>query len=226
MNTASRYHALGTNQDKDRILLSAAQYPKLKISRTEVPGVSFTNNGQYLIGQLTTVDLRTHSVIAPAGDLLKPRINWRTLINREDSIVQAVAIGNQLLLHSIKGAPNGCILATSLAQPDVKTAKVVVPEEKKIFEIGASKDYLLITKDDVVRSYLQTYHVPTKTLTNVKQPLAGTNAFGAYDTKANDCYVLLISWLQPVVAYNIRPTKKYYTIARLTHKLNIRGCKT
>jgi prolyl oligopeptidase len=213
MNTASRYHAIGTNQINDKVLLSAAKYPELNISRTEVPGVSFTNNGQYLLGQLTTVDLRTHVVIAPAGDLLKIRISWRTLITREDSVVQAVAVGNQLLLHSIKSAPNGRILTTSLAQPNIKTAKVVVPEDKKIYEIIASKDYLLITKDDVVRSYLQTYHVPTGTLTNVTQPLTGINAFGAYDPKTNDCYVLLVSWLQPVVTYSYQADKKTIEIS-------------
>jgi len=211
MHTVSRYHELGTAQEKDKALLSSAGQPELNISKTEIPGVYFTNDGQYLIGNLTTVDLRMHIVIAPATDLLKPKISWRNLVVREDSVAQIEVIHGQLLLYSIKGTSNGRILMTSIKNPDIKNAKVVVPEGKKIYSIASCKDYLLITKDDVVRSYLETFEVATEKINVVQSPVVGINGFFSYDPVTNDCYVLSISWLQPPSGINYNAAKKTFT---------------
>ncbi|MBC8032799.1 MAG: prolyl oligopeptidase family serine peptidase, partial [Chitinophagaceae bacterium] len=201
-NTVSFYHALGTAQANDPILLSNSKYPDLNISETEIPIVYYTNDHRYLIGHLATVDLRMHLLIAPASDLLKPRISWRPLIIREDSVSNIAAIQGRLFVHSIKGAPNGQVLVTDLDKPDIRSATVVVPEGKKIYTIGQGKDYLLITKDDVVRSYLQTYQVNTGKLKEVTPPIPGIYGFAAYDPNANDFYVAITSWLQPLTVYN------------------------
>ncbi|GAA4328908.1 prolyl oligopeptidase family serine peptidase [Mucilaginibacter gynuensis] len=205
MNTQACYHALGTNPQNDRVILSASKNPELGISKTEVPTVYVSNDLQHLIGNLMTVDYRMHVVIAPITDLAKAKINWKPLISREDSIAGLTDVGGQLFLHSIKGAPNGRVLVTSLASPDVRVAKVAVAEGNKIYEIGASKDYLLITKDDVVRSYLQTYHAATRQLHNIPLPVSGVGGIRSYDPQANDLYVSLVSWLYPPVTYNYSP---------------------
>jgi prolyl oligopeptidase len=208
VNTASRYHVLGTDPANDPALLSSMKYPGLGISKTEVPVVRFSTNHQYLIGNLTTVDLRTHLVIAPAADLLKGTISWKPLVTREDSITKTITIGPNLYLQSIKGAPNGRVIKTALANPNIKAAQVVVPEGKKIYEINESKNCVLITKDDVVRSYLQTYDVNTGKIADVNPPVSGIYAFGAYDPTANDCFILTISWLQPATAYDFNTQLK------------------
>ena len=55
LNTAARYHAVGTDPKTDPIVLSAATYPALGMKAEDIPQVSFSDDHRWLFGAASTV---------------------------------------------------------------------------------------------------------------------------------------------------------------------------
>ncbi|MCK4797926.1 MAG: S9 family peptidase, partial [Spirochaetes bacterium] len=121
-------HKVGTNPSKDKEIFSRSKYPELGIQPEEFPRVWYDKDSNYLFGYLLTVDNRLNLFYAPTSELKKDRINWRRLFKIEDEVYDFSVTEKDLYIYTPKNAPNFKLLKTSLKNPDLKKAEVVVDE--------------------------------------------------------------------------------------------------
>jgi len=208
-NLICRYHAIGTNPSTDQKLFSKELNPDIPFKPEHKPIILHDDQYVNIYGQLASVDRRVHAFIAPAGELLKPKINWKPFATPADSVLKFVLAGNRMFLHSIKGAPLGQILVTDSRNPDVKKAAVFLPEGKlNITGIEHSKDFLFVTLSDGVNEKIRQYNVRTNQWQEVPLPINGTASLLPYDPRSNDCYLRISSWKQPATRYDYDPTTR------------------
>ncbi|MDA3821614.1 MAG: prolyl oligopeptidase family serine peptidase, partial [Bacteroidales bacterium] len=129
LNTKVYYHKIGDKQSNDIVIFSSADYPEVEMMPEERPIIYYDQdqNDYYLI--LNTVEryLRIFHAKMQAFEPDK-HIHWKSIMQKEDQIQNFYTIGDELYLYTAKNAPNFKIIRTSLANPDIENAKVVVNE--------------------------------------------------------------------------------------------------
>jgi len=216
VNTVNYYHAVGTDPAKDVAILSAAKYPSLGMKPQDIPFVSFSDDFRYLFGSPASVRSELTVFYAPASQLLAAKIDWKPLINPDDQIVNFATHGDQVFLLSHKDAAKYKILSTSLLQPDVAHAAVVMPEGKEIIDgLDRTKNYLVVTTSDGINNRLFTYAFAKPGWNEVKLPHGGSVAVGGYDITSDDAEAVLTSWTKPTELYEYAVGKSTMSISPL-----------
>jgi prolyl oligopeptidase len=129
INCKTYLHRLGTDPSSDKEIFSRAKYPELGIKPEEFPVVVYEKDCKYIFGYLASVDNRMNLFYAPYSELTKDKINWKHLFKTDDEVQNFYATDKDLYIYTSKGAPNFKILKTSLLNPDLTRAEVVVPED-------------------------------------------------------------------------------------------------
>jgi prolyl oligopeptidase len=205
-NRKARLHMLGTPVSQDRDLLSTASTPDLGIEAKEMPQAFVPESApDRLLGSLDTVQPESRYVIASVSDLDKGQILWKPLAQRTDKLVRGTAITPEWL-YSITSAdaPHYKIVRARLDSPDWKHAEIVIAEAAdSIDSMTQSKDYILVAYTDGVNGRLVRHALATGTTSEVTLPLKGTVGATCPDVHGNRCLVVITSWLQPPVVYEI-----------------------
>ena len=120
-------HRMSTDPASDPPVFSAAavgEDPRL------LAFVTIDGRNGLAFGQLNSgVELHsTAFYVAPVGDVADGTPSWRRLFAFSDSVGDIAAHGTDLYALTRKGAPLGRIVRTRLANPDLASAQVVLPE--------------------------------------------------------------------------------------------------
>lgn len=121
-------HRIGTDPSSDRELFSRTLNTELEIGPADIPQVLVDKSSGYLFGFVSNVDRRLTVYYAPVSDLEKEHIAWKKLFRPEDGIHDFAATSEELYLYTAKKASDFRLLKTSLQQPDLENAEVVIPE--------------------------------------------------------------------------------------------------
>ena len=215
LNTKARLHRLGTAPKDDPELLSRTKNPALNIRPDQYPMVHFSDDGTQLYGELYSVDRRLNVWVAAPAELGKPTIGWRHLLTPTDSVSNFAKLGTKLYLHSVKGAPNGCILVTDAARPNAATATVLLPAgPQNITKMQATKDFLFVTVSDGINEKIRQYNPRTRLWADVPLPGSGTTGLEPYDpTHGNEVLAYIISWNNPGTAYDYTPATRRLVVS-------------
>lgn len=205
-NRKARLHALGTPVSQDRDLLSTASTPDLGIEAKEMPQAFIPESApDRLIGSLDTVQPESRLLIASVSDVEKSQFHWKPLAQRADKLVRGTAITPEWL-YAITSADalHYKVVRARLDSPDWQHAETVIPEAAdSIDSMTQSMDYILVAYTDGVNGRLVRHALATGTTTEVTLPLKGTVAATCPDVHGNRCLVVISSWLQPPVVYEI-----------------------
>lgn len=224
LNTTASFHVVGTDPKKDVVLLSAAKYPDLGIQPHDIPVVRFSDDHQYLFGTAASVRNELTMFVAPASELLAPKIHWKPLLRPSDDVVAFVDHGDELYLLSHKDAPHYRILKTSMRRPDVAHATVVRPEGKNtIVALDRTRDYLLATTSDGVNSHVFEYAYAGSKWSPVPLPRAGTVVVGGYDATSNDAQLVITSWTRPTQRFEFQPATRSVSLSPLDVAVSFPG---
>jgi len=216
MNTKAFYHVMGTDPKDDKVVLSAEKYPALGIAPEDIPGVSFSEDYQWLIGVAESVRNDLTIYMAPASDLASDTIHWRQVLKPEDQVTNAELVGDKVYLLSHKDAPKYKLLVTSIQNPDVAHAAVALPESKEtIVGLGRTKSYLLVTTSDGINNHVQEYSISAAKWEPVKLPRTGTVGLSGYDITSDDAQMVITSWAKPTERYQFQPATKAITLSPL-----------
>jgi len=216
LNTATHFHALGSDPKNDPVILSAAKYPALGMKPEDIPEVGFSDDYRYIFGTAATVRNELTVFYAPASQLLAPAIAWKPLVKPADAVVTIIEHGDTVYMRSHRNAPRYRVLAMSLEHPDVNAAKEVVPQgENTITGLSRTRDYLLVTASDGIDAHLERVAFATGKLEEVPLPDQGSVLESGYDDKSNDAQVVLASWKKPPVRYECDVAKNAVTVSPL-----------
>ncbi len=142
LNSKAFLHTLGQSVDADREILSKENNPELGIQSEEYPIVFYDKYNQKLFGLLYTVDRRVKAFIASAQELDNSRIQWKPLFGLEDEVYDFETSKDQIFIYTPKGSPGFSIITTSIHDPNLEEAEVIVPEHE-----GAKIESFVITLD-------------------------------------------------------------------------------
>ncbi len=144
-------HHLGDDPANDRPVFGANVSMGVEVGRDDYPFLMISPLSDWLIGLVVHGDLEEQSIYAaPRSALNDPTtIPWKKICDVEDAVAGYELIGDTIYLRTHKDAPRYKVIATSLQQPDVANATVVVPESKAVIEaIKVAGDYLLLDELD------------------------------------------------------------------------------
>ncbi len=219
-NTKTYLHKLGTEPSADKDFFSRAKNPGLGIRPEEIPSVWYIKDSPYLFALLYTVDSKLNMFYAPVSEVNNSKINWRHLITPKDDIYGFYPTDKDLYLYTPKDAPNFRILKTSLKNPDIAHAEVVVAEnsEESITSFNlTNKGLYYTTSKNGVGANL--YYLPygEKKASQIKLPFAaGSISLNTKGPRFGDIWITIEGWTRDYQRYRYFPDKNEFKLENLS----------
>ena len=140
-------HTLGADPDKEPSVLGYEFNPNVKLSEDDIPVLAFSPGAPGFIVGLVIHGVQREIDVYSIPFEATPGANsaWKHIATAADKIVGLDVHGDQIYLQSHAEASRFKILRTSLANPDLKHAELVVPpSEAVVVNIIAAADALYI----------------------------------------------------------------------------------
>lgn len=203
LDSRARFHRLGDDPAKDRILMARSLDRAVKFDNIQMPLIFATPRSRHALLVLIDVRKEQRILTAPLQDVLKGRARWTAVAGFEDEVTGADLHGDELYLLSTRGHPRGRILKVSAQSPSVGNAREVVAESKLVLQgmARASDGLYLRAMDGGIGRVLRLD--ATGKLANVALPFDGTVPALATDPDAPGALMLLSGWLNPTGVWNI-----------------------
>ncbi len=214
LDSKTYIHYDGTDPIADKEMFSMAKLPELGIRPEDIPIAYYDNDSKYLFGVLATVDKRLNLYYAPFSDLKKENIKWKHLFKPEDEVYSYATTDKDLYIFTPKGAPNYKIVKTSLTDPDIDKAEVVVPEDTArtitAFALSAEGLYYATSENGVsVKLFFLPYG--SKTAKEIKLPFpAGDITITSKGYRYNELWVSITGWTSDLRRYRYLQAKNEF----------------
>ncbi len=141
-------HRLGDDPENDQMVLAGGLNPHIEIAPTDLPYLANFGNSAWVLGvvvhgvmnELTIYALPSVAELLTGPDTAK----WIKLVDIDDSVTGYAVKGDTIYLKTHRDALRYKVIATSLAQPDLAGAKLVMPASQAVIEqIFIAGDYLI-----------------------------------------------------------------------------------
>jgi prolyl oligopeptidase len=140
-------HTLGADPDKEPSVLGYEFNPNVKLSEDDIPVLAFSPGAPGFIVGLVIHGVQREIDVYSIPFEATPGANsaWKHIATAADNIIGLDVHGDQIYLQSHAEASRFKILRTSLANPDLKHAELVVPpSEAVVVNVIAAGDALYI----------------------------------------------------------------------------------
>ncbi|MCH7534798.1 MAG: prolyl oligopeptidase family serine peptidase [Bacteroidetes bacterium] len=146
-NSKIYLHKIGTDPSEDKEIFSRSKYPELGIRPEDFPRIFYDKTSNYLFIYAWNVDRRKNVFYAPVTEINKEKIDWKHLFKIEDEVYDFYPTEKHLYIYTPKNAPNFKLLKTSLKNPDLKNAEIVViePSDATLTNFGLTDEGLYYT---------------------------------------------------------------------------------
>ena len=215
-NSKVYLHVVGTDPATDKEVSSREKYTELGMKEEDIPFVDYLKDSKYIFGFIASVDNRLNVFYAPADELLKEKIAWKRLFEPEDEVYGFYATAEELYIFTPKNAPNFKLLKTSLQNPDIENAEVVIPEPDqenlRSFLLTKNGIYYTTTKNGVEA---RLFHLPygSKNPEEIELPFsAGRISFLSKGFKYDDLWVTINGWTKDYHFYRYLPESKEFVL--------------
>jgi prolyl oligopeptidase len=195
------YHQLGTPQSADKLIYARPDLPQASI------GGNVSEDGHYLYIYLTNNSISNNELYyANLGNPAHPDVTAKIepLYTQNDASYTPIGhIGSTLYLQTTWQAPQGRIVATSLAHPDRAAWKTIVPESKAVIASAALTDgKLLVNLQDVAKSRLEVFSTSGQLLHTLPLPTLGSVNGISARKDSPQVYYAFTSFLYPTTIYH------------------------
>lgn len=225
LNLPLKLHKIGTPISSDILLASAEKYPELGIKPMDYLGISSYKNSPYVFLGIFTVDPNAIFYYAPKSDFKNKKIVWKKLVDQRDEIHQMFVDGEDVYFQTPKGNSNFRLIKTSLKNPDIANAKVILDGNSnwKIDRVVQTKDFLVIDQDhNGIQTKIVTYNLRNGKEESLNANLEGNVMSMPFNENQDDNEIVLINtgWTKPfnVFPYDLAAKKKWENF--LTVKFN------
>jgi prolyl oligopeptidase len=220
LDSKAFFHLIGTDPAKDAEVLSREKYPQLGFKAEAMPFVIYDKDSKYLFAYLSTVDNRQTVFYAPFSELKKDKINWKPLFKPEDEVYGFQTTDKDLYIFTPKGAPKFKLLKTSVKDPDIANAEVVIPEDKngtiESFAVTSEGLYYTLSENGVTARLFYEAN-GEKSPREIKLPFAaGTASVNGRSFKLNDVWVNISGWSSANQRYRYLSQKNEFALENLS----------
>ncbi len=218
-NMRVRVHLLGRAVKDDAIILRPGSNARVPLPSNEFAFIDASADSAYALAIVGGARPEQRLCIAPKSAALSADAPWQCIADYADEVQGYDLHGAVLYLLSMKGAPNGRILALDLSKnpADLVEARVVVPESKDTVLTGlaSARDSLYVRQmTRGVDSYLRLPHDggPAQSLA---MPFAGASYLMSTRPKEDGLVFTLVGWTRPRAAYAWDPATRTPTDLKL-----------
>ena len=212
-------HYIGTDPKTDKEIFSRAKYPELGIKPEDIPDVAYVNS-QYIFCSLASTDKRKSVFYAPASEIRKEKMDWKHLFKREDEFYNFIATEKELYVRTPKEASNFKILKTSLKNPDLANAEVVIPENPlaslRSFKITNEGIYFILYKNGVQYNLYHLFYGEKKAVEIELPSVASTLSLRTKGVKFSDVWIGLSGWVDDYQRYRYLHKHNRFKLENLT----------
>jgi prolyl oligopeptidase len=216
LSSRAYLHELGTDPDKDAMVFGEG-LPGIKISPADIPFVDIIPGTPYALGVIAHgVQNEITLYVARLSSLRQPGVAWKKVCDVDDDITGFDAHGDDLYLQSHKQASRYKVLHTTLSNPDVNQATVVVPPgEAVVRNIAAASDALYVQELDGGLGRLVRVPYSGGQPEEVTLPFEGAVMLAATDQRVPGTLIELTSWTKAPKIYAFDPRTQQVEDTRL-----------
>lgn len=210
LNMRSRFHKLGSDAAADPVVAGRDVSASVAIQPQEFPIVLTDPSSGWALLAIGGAHPEQRLCIARADKVNVAAPGFSCLVGYDDEITNYALLGDTLYLMTLKGAPNGRVMALDLSKPGVTLAdaKPVLAESKDwiINGLAAAKDGLYVKRmhlgvDGFVR--IGTDGQPSV----LTLPYDGASSLMDTDTQRDGLVFSLQGWTRPKTVFAYDPVK-------------------
>ncbi|RXG25396.1 prolyl oligopeptidase family serine peptidase [Leeuwenhoekiella marinoflava] len=224
-NTYSVLYKLKDPADKLRPIFGNKQNPELGISETgEFPIVSIkSQQDEFMLGYLATVENHWDAYIAPLTDLQKPKINWEPFYTKEDKVFTSKGQfrDSSFYYKTVNEASIYQLAEVLLNNPDFKNPKWITnhTQNENVEDFKTLKDYIVYsTTQNGVDAKLYKY-ITGKTPVRIELPKqSGSIELASINPQHNTIWVETSGWVSDYNRYNFNPENNLFTKENLADR--------
>ncbi len=148
-NIAVYLHQPGNDPEKDLRVFGYGVHPGIAMTHEDEPRIHTSSVSNWVLGVIQHGDLNEVTIYAaPQAALADPAAcPWTKIADIEDMVTGYTLIGDTIYLRTHKDAPRYKILATSLSNPDLAHATIIVSESQVVVEDMLVAGEYLLTRD-------------------------------------------------------------------------------
>ncbi len=121
-------HVIGADADKEPPVFGYEVSPLVKMDPADDPFVSTVPGSEYALGSIEHGTRQEMTVYAaPLASVGKPNTPWQKICDVDDDVTDFAVKGKEIFLLTHKDAPRFKIISTSLAKPDLASARTLCP---------------------------------------------------------------------------------------------------
>jgi prolyl oligopeptidase len=197
-------HVLGADPEEETVFFGYQVSPDVKVTETDVPAIRYSTGApNYLVGLIFHGAKREFDVYTTTfSNGESPEFEWKKAAGQSDEITGYDTHGDSLFLLSHKDASRFKVFRTSLANPDLTHAAVVVPaSERVVTGIFAASDALYVQDLDGGIGQMRRLSYDHSILQPVKLPFAGTIQSVVTNPIESGAWLELTSWTKSPLWY-------------------------
>lgn len=219
-NSKVYLHTVGSAPSADREIFSSTTNPEMNIRPEDIPFVHYDKDSKHLYAFVQNVDRRLTVYYAPVSELARRKIAWKPLLKTEDNIHDFAVTEKDLYLYTPEKAPNFKVLKTSLLQPDINHAEIIIPEAPDAvltsFRLTSNGIFYTLSKNGVkVEFYRKGFD--RKKAKKIKLPFAaGTIHLSSKGFMFPDVWVVISGWSSDYKRYRYDDTSHSFIYETLS----------
>lgn len=197
-------HRLGTDPKTDSVVFGGGYQSDLVVADKEFPFIITQAGSKWALGVLSPgVAPETRMWIAPVSDVAAGKPRWTEVCKASDQVINGSMQGDDLYLLTFKDSPRYKIVKLDAAAPDLKSARVVVPQGTRVIQgLGAAKEGLYITEMDGGVGRVRLLKADGK-LVEIALPIEGTVTPMFNDPMAEGLFVSSENYVTPPAIYRV-----------------------
>jgi prolyl oligopeptidase len=175
-NRRSYLHVVGTDPERDTLLLGPGVTPHVPVLPTDSPFILSIPGSRFVIaGILSGVQREIALYAAPAESIDGPDVPWVKICDASDKVISVAVHGDDIYLLTYRDSPRYSIVGTRLDAPDARSARTVVAaSENVITGMAAARDGLYFVVREGALKSLRKLAWTSKQATPVRFPIEGT----------------------------------------------------
>ncbi|MGD0569769.1 MAG: prolyl oligopeptidase family serine peptidase [Candidatus Sulfotelmatobacter sp.] len=199
-------HVLGGDPDKETAVFGYQVSPDVKVTETDVPALYYSAAApNYLVGLImhgAKREFDAYTTMFLKNDSTK--LVWKKAVDAVDEVTGYDTHGDSLFLLSHKDASRFKVLRTSLANPDLAHAGLVVPvSERVVTGIFAARDALYVQELDGGIGRMHRLSYENASLHPVKLPFDGAIRSVTTNPIQPEAWLELTSWTKSPLWYEL-----------------------
>lgn len=203
LDSQARFHRLGTDPDRDPILMKRGSTPEVVYERIQMPYLITYPGARHVL--LALVDVRQEFRLYGAllADALANRARWFPIAGFDDEVTGAEIDGEMLFVLANKGASRGRVLKMPISAPNLSTAIEAVPQGATVIEdITCARDGLYLKMMDGGINRLRRLGGDGR-ISEIALPFDGTIGAVFATPEEEGILLLLTGWLSPSGVWSV-----------------------